>query len=168
MRRFTGMMVLALAGLGVLLLAGCSASPEGVAEEFATRFAEKEFKDLDKYLVPEQREVFKREMDELAKELAAPDEATSKIIAAMEVDVRSVDGELIKETAEAARVRLTFDVEVEGPGSDAFLISDSMGMTLNMVRAEGTLDFMLAKVKGQWRIDLDETVDLWEDGFATW
>jgi len=158
--------------LAVLALAtGCGVSPEGVAEEFATRFAERSFENLDKYVAADQRAEFRDFLAEYQAGLADPRNPGQKMLADMVLSIQDVEAEMIVENETTAKVRLLLEVEAEGAaqGSDApFLDTPNQAFRITEATATGSLDIMLVKEKGRWMIDLMASAELWEDDFDEW
>ena len=155
---------LALAGI-----TGCGVSPEGVAEEFVTRFAERAFENLDKYVAADQRAEFREFMAEYRDGLDNPRNPGQEMLAAMVLSVEDVESEVVSEDETSARVRISLEVEAVGPVKDApFLDTDNKAILINEASAEGSLDIMLVKEKGRWMVDLMATSDLWDEALKFW
>ncbi len=155
--------------LAVAFTAGCGVSPEGVAEEFVTRFAERSFEDLDKYVAADQRAEFRDFLAEYQAGLAAPENPGQAMLSAMVLDVDDVDTKLVSEDKTSARVRLELDLDVKGPAKgEPFLDTPNQAVRIEKVSAEGSLDMMLVKEKGRWMVDVMATAELWEKAMSDW
>jgi hypothetical protein len=155
--------------LAVAFTAGCGVSPEGVAEEFVTRFAERSFEDLDKYVAADQRAEFRDFLAEYQAGLAAPENPGQAMLSAMVLDVDDVDTKLVSEDKTSARVRLDLDLDIKGPArGEPFLDTPNQAIQIEEISAEGSLDMLLVKEKGRWMVDVMATSELWDQAMAKW
>ena len=167
--RAAGCLALLLLPVLLLGLGGCGVSPEGVAEEFVSRFAEHQFENLDHYVAADQRAEFREFLAQYQAALQEPKGPGQELQSRMVLDIDGIESEVVSEGEQTARVRLNIELDIQGPDKGLpFLTTPNQALAVTRATAEGSLDVMLVKEKGRWMVDVLASTQLWDEALNLW